>query len=329
MPEILSQSQIDALLTNLGKGEPISPQESSAGGRRIKEYDFKSPKKFTKERLRTLESMHENLARSITSYFTSMLREYCEVSVLQIEEQRYFEYSNALPDIALVGLIDLNPLDPNISETTLTMDMSTTIGFFMIDRLLGGAGEGYNLDREFTDIEKTILAYVYEKFAHYVEEAWGTSIDAKASFRGLETNSRLLQVNAQEDIVVIVVLNAKIRNVTGKISICIPATSLEEMSDSFSSKYTRSTRKMDADKEKQRKQVIMNSIMHSDLELKARLHEFELGMHDVLQLQVGDIIPLNKNINSDIQVLVEDVPWFTAKLGKIKTRKAVKVNKFM
>ncbi len=328
MPEILSQSQIDALLTNLGSGNPLASQDDS-GGKRIKEYDFKSPKKFTKERLRTLESMHENLARSITSYFTSMLREYCEVSVLQIEEQRYFEYSNALPEIALIGLIDLNPIDPNINEATLLMDMSTSIGFFMIDRLLGGAGEGYDLDREFTDIEKTILAYVYEKFAHFIGDAWSTYIDAKASFSGLETNSRLLQVNAQEDIVVIVVLNVKIRNVSGKISICIPATSLEEMSDSFSSKYMRATRKMDADRDKQRKEVIMSSILLTDLELKARLHEFPLEMQDILPLQVGDIIPLDKNINSDIQVLVEDTPWFTAKLGQTKIKKAIKVNKFM
>ena len=86
MPEQLSQGQIDALLKRLNSGEVDTELQETSGSKRIKEYDFKSPKKFTKEQLRALDSLHENFARLLSSYFSGLLRAFCEVSVIQIEE---------------------------------------------------------------------------------------------------------------------------------------------------------------------------------------------------------------------------------------------------
>lgn len=146
----LSQAQIDALLGRLNSGEEEVEEDASA---QIKKYDFRSPKKFTKEQLRTLDGMHENFSRMLSSHFTGILRSYCEITVLSIEEQRYFEYNNALPDSALIGLINFRPQDKHYSEGVLLMDMSTSLGYFMVDRLLGGPGTGYGLTRDYTDIE--------------------------------------------------------------------------------------------------------------------------------------------------------------------------------
>ena len=327
MPEILSQSQIDALLQGLNSGDVDVASDKSE--RKIKDYDFRSPKKFTKEQLRTMDSLHENFARSISSYLSGALRMYCEVNVVQIEEQRYHEYSNALPDNALVGVIELKPKSPNYDEATLVMDMSTSIAFFMIDRFLGGTGEGYNLDRPFTEIEVAILENVFHKFNTFIQEAWNYHIEVTTELQSIETNPRLVQVLSPDDIVVIVVLGIKIKNLTGNLSICIPALNLEEMIGNFSSKYIKVSKKLDMQRESVRKQAILNTLVGSELELKVVLDEFNLELHDVLQLQVNDIIPLTKKVNSDVDVTVDNVPWFKAKLGETRLRKAVKINQLI
>ncbi len=243
MAEALSQSQIDALLKGLQQGEVAPESEGASRGKRVKEYDFKSPKKFTKEQLRTLDSLHENLSRMLSTYLTGVLRFYCEARVMQIEEQRYYEYNNALPDSALIAMVELKPEDSNFDEATLMLDLSTQLGFSMIDRLLGGSGDEYNLKREFTEVEVAILGNIFNKFAQYIREAWNSYIHVTTTLTSLETNPRLLQIHAPEDVVVIVLLEIKLKNLVGTMSICIPAMNLEELMANFANKYARAPKR--------------------------------------------------------------------------------------
>lgn len=325
MPDKLSQAQIDALLNRINSGEEVDNDEGDS--RQIKDYDFRSPKKFTKEQLRTLDSMHENYSRMLSNYLSGMLRVFCEVSVLTIEEQRYFEFNNALPDTALVGILDLKPAENRYSEATLLMDVSTSIGFFMIDRLLGGTGDTYNLTRDFTEIELSILKNIFSKLLVYLTEAWRSYIDVNISLTNIQTNARLLQALAPEDIVVIVLLNVKIKNFTGTINLCVPATALEEMIDNFSVRYSRTSKRNSSEKiAEERKKIIFNSLEDSTLDLKAVLAETTIDLKEILQLQVNDVIPLNKSITETVDIVVDDETWFTANLGEAKNKKAVKLS---
>lgn len=329
MSEKLSQGQIDALLKRLNSGEPDMNEEENAQGKKVKEYNFKSPKKFTKEQLKAMDSLHENFSRMLSSYLSGVLRVFCEVSVLQIEEQRYYEYNNALPDSALMGLIDFKPANKHYSEGTFIMDMSTSLGFSMIDRLLGGSGDGYNFNRDFTDIEIAILENVFAKIVANFQEAWCNYLEVKTDLTSIETNSRLLQALAPEDIVVIVALNMKIKNLNGNLSICIPAVNLEEIINSFSLKYTRVSKRPTLNNEEGKRQIIFNSLTASDLEIKAVLDNLQLDLRDIVHLRVDDVIPLNKSISSDIEVLVDNIPWFYGKLGESKVKKAVKLDRLI
>ena len=196
----------------------------------------------------------------------------------------------------------------------------------MIDRLLGGSGECVNINLEYTDIEIAIMSNILGKLTSLVKEAWCNYIEVDAELKIVETNARLLQALSPEDIVVIVVINVKIKNISGEISICLPATNLEEIINNFSSKYTRSTKRHNKDFEDIKKQQILQSLTESNLEIKAVMHEMQLELKDVLQLQVADVIPLNKSINSDIYITVDNTPWFNAKLGETKLKKAVKLS---
>jgi len=322
----LSQAEIDALLSSLTSGGSAGVEDEST---KIKKYDFKSPKKFTKEQLRTLDGLYENFSRMLSSYLSGILRQFCEVTVLSIEEQRFFEYNNALPDAALIAKIDLRPTDKHYSDGMLLMDMSTSLGFFMIERLLGGAGTCYHLTRDYTDIELAILDNVFTKILSRLQDAWCSYVDVTFALTDIETNARLLQALGAEDIVVIIMLNVKIAEVNGILNICIPAENLEELIGNFNIKYSHSTKRKELGDPAMRRQFLFNELLDTSLEVKAVLDESQLTLSDILQLQVDDIIPLNKNIQGDITIVVDSIPWYTGKMGETKTKKAVRLNELI
>lgn len=328
MPEILSQSQIDALLKGMDNSDIKDEDESEPREKRIKEYDFYSPKKFTKEQLRNVDSIHENLARLLSSYFSGSMRINSEVNLLQVEEQRYYEFNNALPDTALIGLMELKPHDKNISDFTLMLDVSANLAFFMIDRLLGGVGSNVTLNRDYTDIELGIMRSIFQKFPVYMQDSWRDYVDVEISLDSIKTNPRLIQAYAPEDIVVIVSFEVKLQDVVGAINICIPAIGLEELMGCFVSKYSRISKKFsDEAKKEMAKKVIQRAIYASDLQVKAVLDEVQMGLSDILYLRVDDIIKLENAANGDVKILVDSQPWFYGKMGVVKTNKAIKVTK--
>ena len=325
MAEVLNQSQIDALLNSISSGETVELEEDSPGGN-VKVYDFYSPKKFTKEQLRTLDSLHENMSRVLSSYLSGILRVFCDVSVLQVEEQRYYEYNNALPDAALIGLIDLKTANINLPDSTLMLDMSNNLSFFLIDRLLGGAGSGSALMREFTDIELAIMHNIYDKITEFMVDSWRDHIDVSGDLSSLETNPRLIQVYAPEDIVVIAVLSVKLGETEGTLSICIPALGLESYLGDFISKYARISQKTSNERlDALRRDLIKSCLDESDLTLKAIFDETTIEVVDALKLRPNDIIPLSKPLDGVVRVEVDQVPWFTAQLGSSRSWKAVKI----
>ena len=326
MPEILSQSQIDALLRGMSSGDIEVEPESSE--KKIKDYDFYSPKKFTKEQLRNVDSIHENIGRLFSSYFSGSMRISSEVNLLQVEEQRYYEFNNALPDTALIALLDLKPKDKNIGEFTMMMDTSSNLAYFMIDRLLGGTGESLTISRDYTDIELGIMSNVFQKITGYMSDAWRDYVDVDITLDTVETNPRLIQIYAPEDIVVIVSLEVKLNDAIGTINICIPAIGLEELMGSFVSKYSRLSQSLsDEAKKTMAKKVIQKAIYASDLTMEVVLDNVQMELEDILHLKVDDIIKLEKPANSDVKILIDKQPWFSGRIGTVKASKAVKVTR--
>ena len=153
MADVLTQAQIDEMLKSVAMGaEPVVTKSEEAA---VKEYDFRAPKKFTKEQIKILEGIFENYARLLSSYLTGKLRLYSRVGLLNIEEQRYNEFNNALPDYVIMGMVDLGIKNDEISETDVIIQVSNTVTYTMIDRLLGGKGEYSDISRDFTEIEIT------------------------------------------------------------------------------------------------------------------------------------------------------------------------------
>lgn len=326
MADTLTQEQIDALLNQALSGEVIQTASDDTKDQ-VKEYDFRSPKKFTKEKIRSLETIFEGYARLLSSYLTGLLRLYCKVSLISIEEQRYFEYNNALPDYVIMGLVDLGINSQNVEEFTTIIQLSNSLTFTMIDRLLGGRGVAAELDRDFTELETSVMKKVAQDMANMMEEPWSNYLALHPSLVGLETNSRVISTVGYDDTMIIIALEVTVNDENKSIlSICMPAINLDEIMMNYVTKNQKTVKKnYDPKRESERRESIMSALNQSSLTITAVLSETQLQMSDVLHLQVNDIIPLDKNIGSNVVLRIGDKDWFDGKPGIYNNKKAVKI----
>lgn len=325
MAEILSQSQIDELLNNLSSGD-VNIQELEVNEKKIKEYDFRSPKKITKETIKLLKGIYENYCRMLTSRLTSMLRLMCDVTVEQVEESIFHEYNNALDDYVLMGLIDVKYSDKTMSESQILMEVSKPLSFVIIDRLLGGIGEEYEHTRDYTDIELSLLSNMLKQLVKLMGTTWETTLEIETELSKIETNSRFVQSINYNDTVVIIVLNVTLNQSSGKITICVPSRILDEIFKRANSISRNSSKKSDQSVEEQ-KSAIMDSLKSSKLVITGILGKAQATLYDVVNMQVGDLIILDKNVNSNIDIHVDGEKWFEGKWGTKTNKGVLKINK--
>lgn len=328
MADVLSQSQIDALLNSFSSEgtKAFEEIEEQAKEQKIKNYDFKMPKKFTKEQLKVIDGIFENYSRVLSSYLTGLMRIFCKVEVLQIEEQLYYEFNNALPDYVMMSMVNMGITDDDVIETNSIMQVSNQIAFTMMDRLMGGEGAYYEQNRDFTEIEVGLFTTVLNKMAALLKEPWGTYIDINPVITTIETNARVMQSISPDEVVILVVLEMEIKDVKNTMTFCIPAMNLESIMSKFGDRWSRTTKKLDPKKEKERRVSLLEAIKDSDLRISAVLGETKLDLYDVLTMQVNDIIPLNVPIDSNINVNIGSNLWFDGKLGTKNNKKAVKID---
>lgn len=328
MADVLSQSQIDALLNSFSSEgtKAFEEIEEQAKEQKVKNYDFKMPKKFTKEQLKVIDGIFENYSRVLSSYLTGLMRIFCKVEVLQIEEQLYYEFNNALPDYVMMSMVNMGITDDDVIETNSIMQVSNQIAFTMMDRLMGGEGTYYEQNRDFTEIEVGLFTTVLNKMAALLKEPWGTYIDINPVITTIETNARVMQSISPDEVVILVVLEMEIKDVKNTMTFCIPAMNLESIMSKFGDRWSRTTKKLDPKREKERRVSLLEAIKDSDLRISAVLGETKLDLYDVLTMQVNDIIPLNVPIDSNINVNIGSNLWFDGKLGTKNNKKAVKID---
>ncbi len=282
---------------------------------------------LTKEQIKVLNGIFENYSRLLSSYLTGLLRLYCKVSLVQIEEQRYHEFNNALSDYVMMGMVDMGVEHDEIDETTIIYGISNPITFAMIDRLLGGKGECIDENRDFTEIEINLMWNVVAHMIELLKDPWTNYIEINPTLTSVETNSRVVQAIGPDEVAVIVVLEVEINEVTNIISVCMPAINLENIMARFSGRSGKNAKRYDENKDTQRRNTILGGVKETPLEIKAILSETQIDMYDILNLQVNDVIPLNMNIDSNVILKVGGTAWFDGKLGVKNKRKAVKIDK--
>jgi flagellar motor switch protein FliM len=317
MSEVLSQNEIDDLLNALNTGElDVDEYKSSASEKQIKDYDFARPSKFAKEHLRTLEIIFEHYARLVSTTLPAYLRHACQVDVMNSEAVSYSEFSNALSNPVLLGLIDFYPLKGNV-----VMDMSVNIGYAIIDRLLGGRGDALEKERPFSEIELAIIERIFVILVDLLVEPWSNVAKLSPTIDKIETNSQFAQVISPTEIIALITLNLKIGKVEGLLNICIPYICIEPVIDKLNTKYWFAS--MQKTNEEVYEKIIEHQISLAKIPIKSVLGYTEISVNDFINLQKGDIIKLDRKMNQELEVLVGDIVKFKAKPGTHDGKNAI------
>lgn len=318
MGEVLSQSEIDNLLAALSSGELDADDMNDANDKQVKNYDFKRPTKFSKEHLRTLEIIYEHYGRLLSTSLPVYLRKNVQVSVASSETVIFSEFSNALSNPVILGIVNFQPLGG-----TILIELAAQLGFAMIDRMLGGAGDPLEKNRDYTEIEMTIIEKMMVVCMQLMREPWRNVVDINPMMERIETNSQFAQIIAPNDMIAIVTLNVKIGEVEGFMNICLPFFTLESVMDKLNTKFWYAN--MQQQNEEDFEEYIGALIKRVDVPVKAVLGKTNISVTDFVNLQVGDIIRLDTEVEQDLKVYVGNIKKFTALPGTSKDRNAVRV----
>lgn len=318
MGEVLSQSEIDSLLNALSTGELDADEIQKKDERQVRNYDFARPAKFSKEHLRTLEIIYEHYGRLLSTNLPLYLRKNVQISVASSETVVFSEFSNALSNPAILGIVNFAPLPGSI-----IIELAPNLGFAMIDRMLGGQGASIDKTRDFSEIELTIIDKILVMCMQLMKEPWRNVMDVAPFLERIETNPQFAQIIAPNDMVAIVTLTVKIGDVEGFMNICLPFFTLEDVMDKLNTKFWYST--MQSASEEDYSQYVESMLRRADVPVKAVLGKSSITVDDFVNLQCGDIIRLNTATDAEMAVYVGNIKKFMAMPGKSGDKYAVRV----
>lgn len=318
MGEVLSQSEIDNLLAAMATGELDVNQMQDDNEKKVKNYDFSRPTKFSKEHLRTLEIIFEHYGRLLSTTLSVQMRKNVQVAVASSESNTFNEFTNALSSPVILGIVNFSPLNG-----TIIMDLATNLGYSMLDRMLGGSGVPLERSRDFSDIETSVIEKILVMFTQLLREPWRNVIEVSPVLQRMETNPQFAQVIAPNDMVAIVTLNLKIGDVEGFMNICLPFLTLEDIMDKLNTKYWFST--MQDNRDENYEAYVEALVRKVDVPVRAVLGKSLISVSDFMNLQVGDCIRLNSRVDDDMTVYVGNLKKFTALPGAEKGAYAIQV----
>ncbi len=322
MADVLSQNEIDNLLKQLSSGELDVEDIEETPSVKVKEYDFSRPAKFSKEHLRTLEIIFEHFGRLLSSNLPAYFRKNVQVEVMNSEAVIYSEFSNALSNPVLLGIVNMSPLQGNI-----IMEIATNIGYAIIDRMLGGFGEPLDKMRDFSEIELSVLERIFNIIIDLLREPWKNVVEITPYLERIETNSQFAQIISPSEMIAVVTININIGGVEGLMNICLPYITLEDIMDKLNTKYWFST--MQAKDEQSYSEFIETVINKALIPISAELGTSTIMVMDFINLQVGDIIKLNKKVEDELDVYVGNIVKFKALPGSSEKKYAVKVTEII
>lgn len=317
--DVLSQSEIDALLSAISTGEMSAEEiKKEDESKRVKSYDFKRALRFSKDQIRSLTRIHENFARLLTTYFSAQLRTYVQITVASVDQIPFEEFVRSIPNMTLINVFEVPPLDGNI-----LMEINPNIAYSMLDRLMGGAGSSYSNVDNLTEIETKIMTNLFERSFDNLREAWENIVEIDPMLIEMEVNPQFLQMISPNETVVVISLNTVIGETSGMINICVPHVVLEPIVPNLSVRYWMQTNTKEISPEQTK--MLEGRIKQSELPLIAELGKTSLTIEEFLHLNVGDVVMLDQNISDPLILNVGTLPKFLVQPGKLKKRMAVQI----
>ncbi|MCH9653991.1 MAG: flagellar motor switch protein FliM [Planctomycetes bacterium] len=332
MADVLSQNEVESLLSAL---DPSASSGSGGGASRpstratdfnaqISIYDFKRPERVSKEQMRAFRALHESFSREFGAALSGMLRSIIEVKLMSVDQLTYSEFVFSLENPTCFNLLESETLDGHI-----ILDISPSIIFPIIDRLLGGDGhsQGAYPNRALTEIEVRLVSRITGLAIEGIESAWSNLCEWKLSVSQVESNPQLVQIVPPNEVIVLISFEVTMGETRGIINLCIPFNTIEPISSKLTSDSWSAYKKKTPDLRQQLN--LEASVTQSKINMKVDLDNSKLTAGEVLNLAVGDVIMCNKGSAQSLTVELEGSPVFTAFPGVYKGHKAISIESML
>lgn len=328
MPDVLDQSEVDALLAAVDQGAVkeeavahVFSRNKHAANIEVRAYDFKRPERVSKDQMRALEALHEGFARNFGAALSGYLRTIVEVSVANIEQLTFAEFIHALPNPTCFNLLTAKPLDGQ-----MCLEISPLIIYPIIDRLLGGSNADLFIpQRPLTAIEWRLVKRLTDRALLNLCEAWSNIFPVTFEMTETESNPQLVQIVPPNEVVVVIGFEIKMGNRAGTMSLCIPFNVIEPVMGKLSQQnwftYTKKAASDDHLKAMQR------NLGGAPLQVKVLLGHTSIKVDELLNLAPGDILPMDKPSSGEMIVQVEGKNKFTGLIGQFKGKRAIRIKR--
>jgi flagellar motor switch protein FliM len=317
LSDILSQSELESLLSSLGGDQASSPTannkpKASAGGSlaarperksniSFEPYDFRRPDKLSKDQLRTLSMLHDTYARAAGSALSAQTRSQISIEMISMEQIPYDEYLRSISQ-SVFGIVSLPPLSGQI-----VLEMETSLVFALVDRMLGGPGRP--IERNvLTDIERPLVRSIIERMLQALKQAWENVVVVSPTIDGIETSSQFVSVAPPNDIVLVILFEVKVGEIRTAMSLCVPYLVLKPITVKLSAQkwFASSGRRQSP----QVRRAMSMQVSASEVDCTVLLGKTHLNMEEFLNVKPGDVIRLDQMTDKDLTFVVGKVPKY-------------------
>jgi len=263
--------------------------------------------------------LHEHFARLSSTSLSTYLRTITEVKLVSVDQLSYDEFIRSIPNPTCVNLFEMKPLEGNA-----LLEISPSLTFSVIDRLMGGSGQSFKKNRELTEIEQSIILKIMDRVFESLEEAWVNVVDLKISLKATETNPQLfLQLYLPTEMVILMTLEVNIGESSGTFCVCIPYVVLESVASSLSSRSWFSGKKTITQTEDHDRMKF--HLRKVGLSIEAYLGRTRLRVGEILALEKGDVVPLDTRKEEEIEINVSGKPMYLGRPGTHRKNRAFKI----
>lgn len=333
MNQVLTQSEVDALLSAVSDGNvdlganPNADQTGAvqggggeAGEPEIAAYDLTNQDRVIRGRMPTLDIIYERFIRLFRISLSNSLRKIASISIISTDLLKFGEFVNTLPIPSCMSIMRFEAL-----RGPALLVFESKLAYALVDSYFGGTDRPYTKieGKEFTHIELSIIKKVMDLAINDLEEAWAPVHKTRISFVRTEVNPQFVGVVPPSDVIISTTFEVELENASGTIALVIPYSTIEPIKQKLNATFQAET----DSKDKLWTKTMSEHLQNVESEVVVNLGETTITVGDLVNLNVGDIIPLTQDADGELNLQLEGVGKFRCLFGVSRGNRAVQITR--
>ena len=276
-------------------------------------FDIRRPDRIAKSQLRAIQLLHENFIRILVSNLSAYLRTYVSMSLISVEQVSYRGFLERMPETGCLATLGLKPYEGNA-----ILELDPPLIFPILEILLGGGGRLTTaIEREVTEIERSLMDGLFRIISQDLREAWKSVAGIEFDVLSVGTGAQLVQAATAIEAVLAVKFEVRLGEITGGMNISMPSMVVHRLRQKFD--YNRSAPRGEVSPDEQRR--ILDLIQPSRVEIDTRLQDQQIRMGDLLNLRAGDVLTFDLPFGTPIDLVLNGQSEFKGSVVALERKR--------